>query len=338
VKDDTTHFALDELRAFITGALARLGLGEAHIPAVADTLLAGERDGGGSHGLFRLIMVARSIRAGQVNTNATPVARDIAPALLRVEAGGGFAPLAFRIGLPILVEKARACGIAAMAVNDCAHFAALWPEVEAVARHGLVGLACTPSHGWVAPAGGRKPLFGTNPIAFGWPRPGKAPFVFDFATSAAARGEIELHRRAGKPLPEGWGIDSGGSPTTSPEAVLAGAMLPFGGHKGSNIAAMIELIAGPMIGDMTSAESLALDGGAGTAPRGGELVIAIDPARFAGEKAAARAQAAEALFQAITDQGARLPSLRRYAARRRSMAEGVEVPSRLIADIEALIG
>jgi LDH2 family malate/lactate/ureidoglycolate dehydrogenase len=335
--DDTAHFTLDALRAFITGALARLGLGEAHIGPVADTILAGERDGGGSHGLFRLIMVARSIRAGAVDPNAIPVAQDIAPAMVRVDAGGGFAPLAFRTGLPILVEKARANGIAALALNDCAHFAALWPEVEAVAREGLVGLACTPSHAWVAPAGGRKPLFGTNPIAFGWPRPGKDPFVFDFATSAAARGEIELHRRAGKPLPEGWGVDAEGNPTTSPEAVLAGAMLPFGGHKGSALSAMIELIAGPMIGDMTSAESLAVDGGKASAPRGGELVLAIDPARFAGPRAADRMQAAEALFEGITGQGARLPSLRRYATRRRALAEGVQVPRSLVADIEALL-
>jgi LDH2 family malate/lactate/ureidoglycolate dehydrogenase len=68
---------------------------------------------------------------------------------------------------------------------------------------GLVGLACTPSHAWVAPAGGTRPLFGTNPIAFGWPRRDKPPFIVDMATSAAARGEIQLHQRAGKALPEG---------------------------------------------------------------------------------------------------------------------------------------
>lgn len=98
---------------------------------------------------------------------------------------------------------------------------------------GLVGLACTPSHAWVAPAGGTRPLFGTNPIAFGWPRRDKPPFIVDMATSAAARGEIQLHQRAGKALPEGWGIDSQGQPTTDAAEVLNGAMLTFGGHKGS---------------------------------------------------------------------------------------------------------
>jgi delta1-piperideine-2-carboxylate reductase len=335
---ETVPYRLEELRGLIEGKLRGLGLGQAHIEPVAAIILAGERDGGGSHGLYRLLMVAKSMRLGLVNAEAAPRVLDIAPALARVEAGGGFAPLAFRMGLPLLVEKARATGIAALAVNDCAHFSALWPDVEAVARHGLVALACTPSHAWVAPAGGRVPIFGTNPIAFGWPRPGKDPFVFDFATSAASRGDIELHRRAGKPLPDGWGVDAEGRPTNAAEAVLGGAMLPFGGHKGSALAAMVELIAGPMIGDMTSVESLARDGGKGSAPLGGELVIAIDPARFAGPREQDRMQAAEALFEGITGQGARLPSLRRYAARRRSESEGVQVPRALLEEVLALPG
>lgn len=123
-------------------------------------------------------------------------------------------------------------------------------------------------------------FFGTNPIAFGWPREEKPPFIFDMATSAAARGEIQLHQRAGKAVPEGWGIDGDGQATTDAQAILDGAMLTFGGHKGSALAAMVELLAGPLIGDMTSAESLAWDNGAGGLPYGGELILALDPVRF----------------------------------------------------------
>ena len=334
--EDTRHFTLPALRAFIEDALRRLGLGARHVAPVAATILAGERDGGGSHGLYRLIMVARTLREGLVDPEAEPVLTDAAPGLARVDARGGFAPLALAAGLPMLVEKARAQGIAALAVNDCAHFAALFPEAEAVAREGLVGLCCTPSHAWVAPAGGTRPLFGTNPLAFSWPRPGKDPMVFDFATSASSRGDIELHRRAGEPLPQGWGIDAEGHATTSPEAVLAGAMLPFGGHKGSAIALMVELIAGPLIGDMTSTESIAKDGRRGCAPIGGELVLAIDPARFMGPREADRRAAAEGVFAAITAQGARLPSLRRFAARRRAEQDGVHIAASLLNEIEAL--
>lgn len=267
-----------------------------------------------------------------------PIVHDPAPALVRVDAGGGFAQPAFEAGLPAVVEKAKRSGIAAMGINHCVHFAALWPEVEAVTAHGLVTLACTPSHAWVAPAGGIRPIFGTNPIAFGWPRPGPYPFVFDFATSAVARGEIELHRRAGKPVPEGWGIDADGRPTTDPAAIFAGgAMLTFGGHKGSALSAMVELVAGPLIGDLTSAESIALDAGAGSSPIGGELILAIDPAGFLGAAAAEHIARAEALFDGITAQGARLPSQRRFEARARSLANGVRVPRPLYEDLQKLL-
>ena len=314
------------------------GLAPAHVEAVTRTILAGERDECFSHGVYRLIVCAATLAKGGVVPDAKPVVESLAPALLRCNAGGGYAQLAFEVGLPILVRKAKASGIAAMAINNCVHFAALWPEIEAVVEHQLVALATTPSHAWVAPAGGIRPLFGTNPLAFGWPRPGPFPFVFDFATSAVARGEIELHRRAGRPIPEGWGLDGEGRPTTNPAAALAGAMLTFGGHKGSALAAMIELIAGPLIGDLTSAESLAADAGKGGSPVGGELIIAIDPAGFLGAGAGEHLQRAEQLFEGITGQGARLPSQRRFEARQRSDARGgVLVKHTLLRDLEKLL-
>ena len=333
---DTVHMTLDEVRALAVEVLTGNGLGQAHAEAVAETVVAGERDGCAAHGVYRLIVCVNTMRTGKVDPNAVPVLSAPSRAVTRVDAKGGYAQLAFRTGLPRLVETAKANGIAALALNNCIHFAALWPEIEAVVAHGLVAFACTPSHAWVAPAGGIRPIFGTNPIAFGWPRPGPYPFVFDFATSAVARGEIELHRRAGKAIPEGWGIDAEGKPTTDAAQALAGAMLTFGGHKGSALAAMVELIAGPLIGDLTSAESIAADDGAKASPLGGELILAINPAGFLGGEAAEHLQRAEALFEGITSQGARLPSQRRFEARARSLAHGVDVPRALYDDIEAL--
>ncbi len=335
--DETIALSLDEVRDFGRRVLARLGLSERQIGPVVETIVAGERDECGAHGIYRLLNCAQTIRAGKVALDAAPVLHDMAPALARVDGDRGYAQLAFEVGRPVLVEKARACGIAALGLNNCVHFAALWPEVEELARAGLVAFAFTPSHAWVAPAGGTRPLFGTNPIAFGWPRPGGYPFVFDFATSAVARGEIELHRRAGKPIPLGWGLDPEGRPTTDAAAAMAGAMLTFGGHKGSALSAMVELIAGPLIGDMTSAESLADDEGTRSSPRGGELIVAIDPARFLGPDAAEHLARAEQLFEGIVAQGARLPSQRRYEARARSLADGVRVSRKLYQDIAAYL-
>lgn len=337
VMDDRIGLTLQEARRLVENVLVRHGLGAAHVEAVADVIVAGERDDCGAHGMYRLLLCVETFRAGKVSLDAEPSVQDVAPAVLRVDGGGGFAPLAYRKARPPLVEKAKRCGIAALGINHCFHFAALWPEVEALAREGLAAFAFTPSHAWIAPAGGKRPLFGTNPLAFGWPRPGRDPFVFDFATSAAARGEIELHRRAGKPIPLGWAVDRSGQPTNDPVEALTGAMLPFGGHKGTALAAMIELIAGPLIGDMTSVESLAYDEGAGAAPYGGELVLAIDPAGFLGAAAAEHLARAEQIFDGIVSQGARLPSLRRYEARKRSESEGVCVPRALLEEIDSLL-
>jgi LDH2 family malate/lactate/ureidoglycolate dehydrogenase len=334
---DDVALTLAEADALARTVLERRGLAPDHAAAVARTMVAGERDGCVSHGLYRLLVAANSIARGVVVTDAVPIVTQPASALVRVDGGGGFAQLPFERGLPLLVEKARTCGIAALALNNVVHFAALWPEVEAIAEQGLVALAFTPSHAWVAPEGGTKPVFGTNPIAFGWPRPGRLPFVFDFATSAVARGEIELRRRAGKSIPLDWGYDVEGYPSIDPKAVLDGAMRTFGGHKGSALAAMVELLAGPLIGDMTSAESLAADGGRMGSPIGGELIIAIDPAGFLGDSVQEYLGRAEAMFEAIEAQGARLPGSRRHAARLRSDTEGVHIPAQLHADILALL-
>ncbi|TQI65277.1 LDH2 family malate/lactate/ureidoglycolate dehydrogenase [Bosea sp. AK1] len=330
------RLSLDELRTLAIKILQAHGLASDHAEAVAATVVAGERDGCTSHGAYRLIVCARTLQQGNVIKDAVPEVTHPSPALTKVNAHGGFAQLAFSAGVSHLADKVKKFGISALALNNCVHFAALWPEVEAMAERGLVAIACTPSHAWVAPAGGTKPVFGTNPIAFGWPRPGRYPFVFDFATSATARGEIELHNRENKPIPLGWGLDKEGNPTTSAEAALAGAMQTFGGHKGSALAMMIELLGGPLIGDMTSLESIQVDAGRKSSPIGGELIIAIDPEGFLGLSAAAHIARAEKVFDAITRQGARLPSERRYKARARSLSEGVELPCRLYAELIAL--
>lgn len=334
---DDISLSLDEVRRLSIDVLTAGGLSDEHARAIAGVVYAGQRDECHSHGVYRLLGCVRSVKEGKVNPTAVPEVVDHAAAIVRVDARYGFSPLAFERGMPLLVEKARRTGLAALAINNCYHFSALWPEVEAISAEGLVALAMTPSHSWVAPAGGTKPVFGTNPIAFAWPRPDGPPFVFDFATSAIARGEIELHRRAGKPLQAGWAIDAEGQPTTDANAALAGAMLTFGGHKGSALSAMIELMAGPLIGDMTSAESMAFDEGVGAAPCHGELILAFDPAVFLGADAAQHVARAETMFDAIVGQGARLPSQRRYEARERSRANGVRIPRALYDDLQALL-
>lgn len=335
---ETVGLTLDEVRTLAVQVLRRHGVSEAHAEGIADVLAASERDGCAAHGLYRLLGCVETLSAGKVSPTALPIIEEVAPSLLRVDAQGAFYPLSHQRALPVFIDMVRTQGMGALAIRHCVHFAALWCDIEPLVAAGLVVQAYTPSHAWVTPHGGKRPLLGTNPIAFGWPRPSGHPFIFDFATSAIARGEISLHQRAGKPLPEGWGIDRNGTPSTDAEAVLAGAMLPFGGHKGSALSMMVELIAGPLIDDMTSQESLAFDGGKGhTLPMGGVLIVAFDPRRFLGDHAEAAFTRAEALFADVQADGARLPSQRRYAARAKHLETGViEVPRALYDELQAL--
>ncbi|KAF1029749.1 MAG: Delta(1)-pyrroline-2-carboxylate reductase 2 [Burkholderia plantarii] len=335
---DEVSLSLDEVDALAQRVLIHHGMSEENARVIADVIVQGQRDECHSHGVYRLLGCVRSLRTGRVAPRAQPSLRRVAGSVLEVDAHGGFSSPAFALGLPALVAAAREQGLAALTIRHCHHFSALWPEVEAIAAHGLVGMAMCPSHAWVAPAGGSQPVFGTNPLAFAWPRPaGQPPYVFDFATSAIARGDIELHARQDKPIPEDWAIDEHGRPTTDPHAALRGAMRTFGGHKGSALSTMVELMAGALIADLTSLESLEHDGGAGAAPYHGELLLAFDPAVFAGDAREAGQASAERLLDAIAAQGARLPSQRRFAARERSLAHGVRVPRALYDDIVKLL-
>lgn len=333
-----TMLPINVLFERVEAIFRKAGLSAAQSGAVARVIVAGERDACKSHGIYRIEGCLRTLKAGKVKADAVArlILREGSP-IVRVDADHGFANPAFEAGLPELVNRARTTGLGALVINDCTHFSALWHEAEALTEQGLAALVMCPSYASVAPSGGNRPLLGTNPLAFGWPRRGQPPYVFDFATSVAARGEIELHRRAGKPIPEGWAIDPDGQPTTDPEAALAGAMLPFGGHKGSAIGTMIELLAGVMIGDLTSPEALDYLGVTTLAPLHGELILAFDPAHFAAGRAGDPLERAELLFDAILGQGARLPSQRRFAARARSEAEGIALSEAEITQLDRLL-
>ena len=311
------------------------GLSPLQAETLAATIVAGERDACKSHGIYRIEGCLRTVAAGKVQPQAEPELQDDGSPVVRVDAKGAFSTAAFAVGLPVLVARARQHGLAAMVVNSCTHISALWPEIEAITAKGLAAMAMCPSYATVAPAGGSAPLLGTNPFAFGWPRKDASPYVFDFATSVMARGDVELHRIEGRPLPEGTAVDRDGNPTTDPAEALAGAMLPFGGHKGSAISTMIELLAAAMIGDLTSTEALDYLGTTTLGPHHGELILAFSPERFAAGRGDPFARA-ETLFQAILGQGARLPSQRRFEARKRAAAEGIPLTAEEVEMLERL--
>ncbi len=333
-----TTMSIADVEAFAMRVLRSNGLADHQAGPIAHAMALAEASDCRSHGLYRLIGYVGSIRSGRVSASAQPRLEQVAGSFLRVDGDNGFAPAAHAVGVAAFIDAAQRNGIAALALTNCYHFSALWHDLDPIVEAGLACWAFTVGQCIVAPHGGNRRLMGTNPIAFGWPRPGQPPFVFDFATSAVARGEIELMRRAGKALPPGWGIDAAGAPTLDPAEALAGALLPFGGYKGSALSMMVELIAGPLIGEPTSRAAAALDNGDGGPPLGGELLIALSPEVFNAGLARDWHEPAEAFFaEARAQPGVRLPSERRHAARQRSEEGGVEVPEELLAEVAGLV-
>jgi delta1-piperideine-2-carboxylate reductase len=257
----------------------------------------------------------------------------VTPAFVHVDANHGFAPLALEQGIPALARITRELGIGVLSITNSYHFAALWPELEALAEKDLAGIACVNYASVMAPHGGTQPIFGTNPFAFAWPRPEAPPVVADMATSAVARGELMLARRAGRSVPPGYGLDASGAPTTDPAAILEGVQLPFGGHKGYAIALLVELLAASATGDRFSDEVVddVKDGGP---PPGGELVIALSPRLLGGEETDGRTSAFLDRLAAIP--GVRLPGQARH--QRRADSGPRKVNARLLARIRELGG
>ena len=331
------RLTLEEGRKLAFDCLIRNGCDEANAAASADRMIQTEGDGCASHGLFRLGWYVKGLKTGRVNGAAQPRVERLAPGVIRIDGDNGFAPLGQRVMHEALVALARENGIAAAGFVNMFHIAALWPEVEALADDGLVGFAFTPSYPYVAPAGGTKPLYGTNPVGFAWPRDGAPPLVFDQASSAMARGEIMIAARDGHSVPDTAGIGPDGEATTDPNMVLQGAQLGFGGYKGAALALMVELIAGPLIGDFLSIEAAKDDAGGGGPPKGGELVLALDPKQF-GDPDGALLHGEKLFAEIAAQEGTRLPGERRFENRKRIAREGFEVPQVLYDEILGLMG
>ena len=310
----TTPLTLGEIETLAVSTLMKHGCDEANATAIANTITKAERDGSASHGLFRLPGYVKSMQSGKVNGAASPKIEHKLASVISVDGDHGYAPYTLDCALPELAKAAQSTGIAVMRLYNSFHFAALWPEVEYLAEQNLVGIACTCFKPSVAPAGAKQAFFGTNPLAFAWPRPDSTPVVFDMATSRLAKGDVMLAARDGHTLPDGTGLGPDGEPTNDPNEVLKGVLLPFGGYKGSAISMMVELLSSALTGDQFSYEAQKQDNNDGGPARGGELIIAISPELVAG--AGWDDHAAGFFDEMAALDGVRLPGARRHDNRK----------------------
>ena len=310
----TISLSLDEIYNLAKKTLLFNGCDEENASILSNTIMRAERDGSLSHGLFRLPAYIAALKSKKVNGKARPTIQNIAPSVLKVLGNNAFAPMVLSVGLPAVIELAKKNGVAILAITNSHHMAALWPETEAIAEAGLVGFACTSYKPAVAPAGATKPLFGTNPISFAWPRPGQTPVVYDMATASMAMGEVQVAAREGHKVPLGTGLNKDGKETTNPSEIAdGGVLLPFGGYKGSSIAMMVELLAGALLGEWFSFETKEHDNNDGGPPKGGEFILAMSPDKIAGPNWDKHAD--EFFIKMKAMDGVRLPGERRHKNR-----------------------
>ncbi|MBP2231077.1 delta1-piperideine-2-carboxylate reductase [Azospirillum agricola] len=326
------HDALVDLLARI---FERHGCSETVARILAANCAGCERDGSFSHGVFRIPGYVGSLTSGWVDGRAVPVLEEAGPTFLRADAANGFAQPALEAARPRLMEMARSGGMALLAIRNSHHFSALWPDVEPFAREGLVALSVVNSFACVVPHGGHSAVYGTNPMAFATPCAGGEPIVFDQAASSMANGDVRIAAREGHDLPPGYGVDRDGVPTTDPRAVLdGGALLPFGGHKGSSIAFLIEVLSAALTGGKFSFEvDWSAHPGAET-PHTGQLLILIDPARGGNAGFAERVLTLTDRVRAAGQM--RMPGDRRHVHRARTDAEGIPLGAAKLAELRAL--
>ena len=189
---NTTPLELENIYDLAYKALSAHGCDHFNADSVATTVSHAERDGSVSHGLFRIPGYVASLKSKKVNGASRPSNTYLTQNAIRVEGDYGFAPVGIKVGLPELIKTTNKHGVGVLTITNTHHFAALWHETEALAENNLVGIACTAYKPSVAPAGAKKPLFGTNPISFAWPRKNNTPVVYDMATSTMAMGEVQV--------------------------------------------------------------------------------------------------------------------------------------------------
>ncbi|MBK9607329.1 MAG: Ldh family oxidoreductase [Betaproteobacteria bacterium] len=323
------RIALSELQQLAQAALERAGATTGNAASTARALVYADAQGLSGHGVSRVAMYAAHMRHGRIDGAAIArVIKDSGGAVL-VDAADGLAFPACELAIATAIERARRHGIAFAGVTNSHHAGAAGYHLEAVAGAKMVGLAFTNSPYAMPAAGGKRPIFGTNPIAAVFPRASEPALLVDLSLSEVARGKLMVAAKEGKAIPLGWALDKDGNPTTDPRAGLEGSMLPVGGTKGAMLALMVELLCCALTGARMGFEADSFFVDAGNKPRIGQAFIIIDPAAVAGREVFF--ERVETLIQAmLRDEGVRLPGARRYGLARKAEADGVEIPASVL--------
>lgn len=326
---------LAEVRDLARRALLRAGASESMAQATADALAAAEAEGLSSHGMARVPQYAMHLRNGRAIGAAVPVIARVRGGAILVDAREGLAFPACKLAVGEAIRRAREFGVAFAGVTNSHHFGVAAWHLEPVAAAGFVGLAFGNSPAAMPAAGGKRALFGTNPIAAVFPRRDGDALTIDLSLSQVARGKIMVAAKAGNAIPLGWALDRDGRPTTDAKAALEGSMLPMGGTKGAMLALVVELLVTALTGAALGFEASSFFVEEGNRPRIGQAFLVIDPDALAGRDV--YVERIETLIGAmLADADVRLPGARRGALSRKANAGGVDIPQALADQLRAL--
>ena len=324
---------LAEVESISRRMLVASGASSLQADATARSICDAEAEGIRTVGLSYLPTYCDHVACGKVNGNAVPVVSSPRPGTVVVDAGLGFCHPAYEAGEEQLIEAAQSNGIAMLALVHSYSAGVLGWFVDRLAREGLISIMFANSSALMAPHGGMRPFFGTNPIAWAAPRRSGPPVVADLSSSAVAWVRVNAAASAGEAIPLGWAFDSDGKPTTDAAAALAGSMAPAAGHKGSALALLVDIMSGGVAASNFSHEAGSFGGTADGPPDVGQVVLAIDPTSTSGDGYVDRL---EAEFVALAaEPGVRLPGDRRIDERTRAQLAGVDVPDDLMATLTA---
>ena len=330
-----TMIALAELRDFASRALQRAGASETMAMMTAAALVDAEAQGLSSHGIARVAQYATHLRNGRADGRAIPVIAGERGGAVLIDARCGLAFPACALAVGEAVSRAREFGVSFAAVTNSHHFGVAAWHLAPIAQARLVGLAFGNSPAAMPAAGGRRALFGTNPIAAVFPREASPPLTIDLSLSEAARGKVMVAAKEGRPIPLGWALDAHGQPTTDAKAALQGSMLAMGGTKGAMLALVVELLVTALTGAAMGFEASSFFVDEGNRPRIGQAFVAIDPDALAGN--ARYFERVETLVTAmLDDEGVRLPGARRAALAECAAQDGVDIAPALLQQLQVL--
>lgn len=303
--------------------------------AAARHLVRAEAQGLPTHGMSRVPFYCGMLRRGRADGAAQPGMVANRAAVCLIDNREGLPYVSLQWAVEEVIQRARRNGIGFAGIRNSAHAGVMGIHLLPVAEAGMVGLAFTNSPAAIPAWGGRKALYGTNPVAAVFPRREGQPLVIDLAMTTVVRGRIMMAMRRGERIPEGWALDRDGRPTTDPkEAIEHGSLFPIGGAKGAMLALIVELICAALTGAAIGSEVDSLFSEEGNRPRIGQAFIAIDPGALAGtDKFYERIESVIAAM--LADPEVRLPGARRFAAEAVA-GNAIDVPEELLAQIEKL--